>query len=270
MNSYTMYGDFCRDLKKESAETKMSYIDKLVEHIHDEITEGGYDVSASAFLTEAEKTLAVLIDGAKGEISVGRVDVYVIVDDLMNRLEGNTPLRTPQSFTVKHAAGLFNPKANINLNAKQKMIDTREKLSGIQKLLKEMKPDETAAETEEETKAEAKTAAEGGETRFAEMLIEVYNQIADYYAYHVEAAPKSGNGDYLNAVGSYVMLMDTVLDQLSALGVEEISTEPGEPYDSRIHLICERSGSSAETVKRSLRSGFRYGDVILQEENVTV
>ncbi|MBR3358789.1 MAG: hypothetical protein IKG46_13300 [Solobacterium sp.] len=108
------------------------------------------------------------------------------------------------------------------------------------------------------------------DTRFIEILIRQYHQIADAWDYHFEKARNSDNEDYYNAVLNYSDFMYDIIDYLALFGVEEIRSEPGTPFDGSIHTVRgTKEFSPRETVvRRSLRSGFRRGDTVLEKERI--
>ena len=106
--------------------------------------------------------------------------------------------------------------------------------------------------------------------RFINILIRQYHQIADAWDYHFEKAQNSDHEDYYNAVINYSDFLYDIVDYLALFGVEEIRSEPGTPFDGSIHTVRgTKEFSPRETVvRRSLRSGFRRGDTILEKERI--
>lgn len=108
--------------------------------------------------------------------------------------------------------------------------------------------------------------------RFAETQIELFNLISGNLAYHESRAENSYNQDYYNAVQNYKTYLEMIIDALAKFGIEEISSNAGTHFDGEIHNVTNTNNFSPAiaTVRISLRSGFRYGDLILQKENVEV
>lgn len=107
--------------------------------------------------------------------------------------------------------------------------------------------------------------------QFAKQQIELYNLIADNYSYHNEKCGEVKNVDYKNAVANYQEFMEIIVDNLAAFGIEEICSIPGVIFDGQIHMADNSEFSSKEsTVTKSIRSGFRYQDIIIQKERVTL
>lgn len=113
------------------------------------------------------------------------------------------------------------------------------------------------------------TIRENGLLQYAGQQIELYDLIADAYAYHKETAEKSRDQDYRNAVDNYREYMEMIADGLAAFGVEEIVSPSGTAFSGGIHETDAAHFSSREAVvAKSVRSGFRYGDLVLQKEKV--
>ena len=107
--------------------------------------------------------------------------------------------------------------------------------------------------------------------QFARMQIELYNLISDNYIYHKEVSEKSGNQDYINAVSNYEEFLYSLSDALAVFGVEEIVSYPGDAFDGKIHETESNGFSSRSAViKKSIRTGYRYKDIIIQKEKVAV
>lgn len=108
--------------------------------------------------------------------------------------------------------------------------------------------------------------------QFGRMNIDLYNLISDNYNYHVAVSEASGNKDYINAVLNYEEFQSLLVDNLAAFGIEEIVTFPGMPFERSIHEVVNNDSFSPRSavVKKSLRSGFKYGDIVIQKERIQV
>lgn len=105
--------------------------------------------------------------------------------------------------------------------------------------------------------------------QFARQQIELYDLIADAYAYHKDRAEKRKDEDYRNAVQNYEEYLDMIVDALAAFGIEEIKSEPGCGFDGGIHETdTDRFSAKSAAVTRSVRSGFRYQEIVIQKEKV--
>ena len=108
--------------------------------------------------------------------------------------------------------------------------------------------------------------------QFARMNIDLYNLISDNYNYHATVSEASGNKDYVNAVLNYEEFQSLLVDNLAAFGIEEIVTSPGAPFDRSIHEVVNNDTFSPRlaVVKKRLRSGFKYGNIVIQKERIQV
>lgn len=107
--------------------------------------------------------------------------------------------------------------------------------------------------------------------QFARMQIELFNLIHDGYAYHKKKATLSGNKNYVNAICNYDEYMLSIIDHLSVFGIEEIISHPKIRFNGIIHEP-DIDSFSAKTalIAESIRSGFRYKDIIIQKEKVKI
>lgn len=108
--------------------------------------------------------------------------------------------------------------------------------------------------------------------QFARKQIELYELIADAKDYHEKVSKDSGNQDYINAVLNYGDFLLDIADGLAVFGVEEIVSEKGTAFDVRNHEAVTQKEFSPKnsTVLKSLRSGFRYKDIVLMKEKVQI
>lgn len=108
--------------------------------------------------------------------------------------------------------------------------------------------------------------------QFAKMQIGLFNLIADNLQYHMSVVNKSNNQDYYNAVANYQEFMDMIIDNLSAFGIEEISSVVGSKFDGNLHEVRDSNDFSPRlsSIKESVRTGFKYKDLVIQKERVRV
>ena len=107
--------------------------------------------------------------------------------------------------------------------------------------------------------------------QFARMQIDLYNFISDNYIYHKKVSEHSQNQDYINAVSNYEEFLYSISDALAVFGVEEIVSYPGDAFDGKIHETESSDFSSRSAViRKSIRSGYRYKDIIIQKEKVEI
>ncbi len=107
--------------------------------------------------------------------------------------------------------------------------------------------------------------------QFAKMQAELFDLIWDACLYHKKKAESSGSRDYMNAVLNYEEYMFSIVDSLAAFGIEEICSSPGTAFDGMIHEPDSGSFSTKTAlVGESVRSGFRYKDIIIQKEKIKI
>lgn len=107
--------------------------------------------------------------------------------------------------------------------------------------------------------------------QFAKMQIDLYNYVTDLYPYHKKASLDSKNQDYINAVDNYEEILYSISDSLAVFGVEEIVSSSGDEFDGKIHESNTKNFSSRNSIiKHTLRSGYRYKDIVIQKELVEV
>lgn len=107
--------------------------------------------------------------------------------------------------------------------------------------------------------------------QFAKQQIELYDLIFDNYCYHKGAIVDTDNKNYSNAIYNYEEFMQTIVENLAIFGIEEIVSEKGASVSGQIHDTGNAMFSKRTAyVESSIRSGFRYKDIILQKEKISV
>lgn len=108
--------------------------------------------------------------------------------------------------------------------------------------------------------------------QFAKMQIELFNIISDAYIYHQSVSERSGNKDYIKAVLNYEDFKLFIIDNLAAFGVEEITSRRGTRFDGAVHEVVDNDSFSPRLslIKESLQTGFKYKDIVIQKEKVSV
>jgi molecular chaperone GrpE (heat shock protein) len=104
-------------------------------------------------------------------------------------------------------------------------------------------------------------------------LIAFYNLILDSNRKHKAKAKKSGDPDYMQLAENCSEFLEYILDIMADFGAEEIKSPMGTVFQASIHELKATAHPLSLkdcVVRRSVRSGFRFRDNILQKELVTV
>ena len=177
------------------------------------------------------------------------------------------------SLTSKSSIG-YSEEQDTNIKARRennkKLVEKwHSQVEDISTTLKCMQPD--VSKMLENIMGFSDKVTEKYVLQFARMQIELYDFIHDNYQYHYKNSGLSKNQDYINAVANYEEFLYSILDSLAVFGVEEISSCEGDHFDGRIHEAESSDFSSRNAIiKKSIRSGFKYMDVIIQKEKVVL
>ncbi len=184
-----------------------------------------------------------------------------------HKAEVDTKVKT--KFCEKMTLGISNTKsADRSNNCRMNIKQWHDETAGIQQKLNELQP--VVGDILQKIMNFSNELTEGYILQFAKMQIELYNLIADNLAYHLQNISAGDNKDYVNAISNYQEFMDMIVDNLSAFGIEEISSQAGLRFDGNIHEVIGDSDFSPRlaSVKQSERSGFKYNDIIIQKEKI--
>lgn len=173
-------------------------------------------------------------------------------------------------FKTKRTVEYTDLKGSVRRKANKEVIDKwHSEIEDISSTLKTIQPD--VSKMLENIMGFSDKITEKYVLQFARMQIELYNFISDNYMYHKSASEQSGNQDYINAVSNYEEFLYSISDALAVFGIEEISSCPGDSFDGKIHEAESNDFSSRRAIiKKCIRSGYRYKDVIIQKEKVEI
>lgn len=108
--------------------------------------------------------------------------------------------------------------------------------------------------------------------KFADSLIEIYNCIDYSLKFHEDQAKETENPDYYAAVANYKEYMELLSDAMATFGIEEIISPNNTAFNPQIHEVIDTNSFSIRntTIKKSVRSGFKYKEIIFQKEKVNL
>lgn len=207
------------------------------------------------------------------EVSRFLKEIQCIVDEQRMRVsEGAEYTGSGQQLTQKKTAVEIDSKKSLerSSNCRANVQQWHNETLKIQQKLNEMQP--MVGEVLKKMTGFANEITEGYVLQFAKMQIELYNLISDNLFYHANAVRRSNDQNYVNAVANYQEFLDMIVDNLSAFGIEEISSGLGTRFDGSVHEVVDNADFSPKlsSVKDSLRSGFKYKDIIIQKEKIRV
>lgn len=207
------------------------------------------------------------------------VKKYKIVDNRPQPIKqetDDTKSKVDRLNTIDNVSQVSEPNVNneksVNVrdNRQHNIQDWHKHTGEIQSQLNEIQP--LVSQALQGIMSFSNNITENYVLQFAKMQINLYNLICDNLTYHLSASKDSGNQDYINAVSNYIEFLDEIMDNLSAFGVEEITSNVGDKFDGRIHEVIENTEFSPKTsyVSESVRTGFKYKELIIQKEKIRI
>lgn len=220
-------------------------------------------ISMSNF-TSSELSSGMALSSRHESDLLSREETYV--GDRVRKSE----ITRESELDTKKTTNSVDSKVNTRRKENKEIIDKwHSEIDDMNQTLKSIQPD--VSKMLENIMGFSDKITEKYVLQFARMQIELYNFISDNYIYHKEVSEKSGNQDYINAVSNYEEFLYSLSDALAVFGVEEIVSYPGDAFDGKIHETESNGFSSRSAViKKSIRTGYRYKDIIIQKEKVAV
>lgn len=209
---------------------------------------------------------------ASYNMSSGRPIVQPRVDEGTRTMSGGVQSKSVHGELTRKSYSTISSGNNLERsnNCKVNVQRWHDENQIIIRKLNEMQP--SISETLQKIMQFSDEITESYILQFAKMQIELFNLIADNLQYHLNAVNESNNQDYHNAVSNYQEFMDTIIDNLSAFGIEEISSRTGSRFDGNLHEVMDSTEFSPRlsSVKESVRTGFKYKDIVIQKERIRV
>lgn len=184
---------------------------------------------------------------------------------------GRIPSAIPPRSVSYNSAKLDSARSELRSNNNRANVQQwHEETSAINSTLLELQP--TVSNLLQKIMSFSNDITENYVLQFAKMQIELFNLIADNYEYHLKVSGGSSNQDYINAVSNHRDFLDMIVDNMSAFGIEEIVSKRGTGFDGSIHEVVGNNEFSPRLsmVKESVRSGFKYKDIVIQKEKIIV
>lgn len=240
---------------------RMNYTQTKSSTIGSEASRGR--ISMSNF-TSSELSSGMALSSRQESNLLSREETYV--GDRVRKSEITREIE----LDTKKTTNSVDSKVNTRRKENKEIIDKwHSEIDDMNQTLKSIQPD--VSKMLENIMGFSDKITEKYVLQFARMQIELYNFISDNYIYHKEMSEKSGNQDYINAVSNYEEFLYSLSDALAVFGVEEIVSYPGDAFDGKIHQVqTDIFSSRSAVIKKSVRSGYRYKDVVIQKEKVEI
>lgn len=205
----------------------------------------------------------------KGDQQSEMTEVNRILKEIQKKVDEKREKSTFETRRTMNGTSMEKSLERSN-NCKVNVQRWHEENQAIRRELAEMQP--SISEILQKMMQFSTEITESYVLQFAKMQIELYNLISDNLQYHRSIVNGSNNQDYYNAVSNYQEFMYMIIDNLSAFGVEEISSRNGSRFDGNLHEVIDSPDFSprCSSVKESVRTGFKYKDIVIQKEKIRV
>lgn len=107
--------------------------------------------------------------------------------------------------------------------------------------------------------------------KVSSQLLELFNLIADTKDSAFDLARQNNNNDLETAAYNMDMFLDMIIEYMADYGIQTIASNPGERFSGKIHEVVkddDQFDPRNSTIKVSKRSGFKWGEQVLQKEQV--
>ena len=117
------------------------------------------------------------------------------------------------------------------------------------------------------------TVSESSTKKITTQLLELFNIIADSKESAFDMAHKNSNQDLENAAYNMDVFLDMIIEYMVEYGIKPITSAPGDKFSSKYHTIGAKNRQfdpRSAFVKVSRRTGFIWGEQVLQKEQVEI
>lgn len=117
------------------------------------------------------------------------------------------------------------------------------------------------------------TAYESSIKKVSRQLLELFNLIADTKDSTVDLARKNNDQNLENAAYNMDVFLDMIIEYMAEYSIQSISSMPGDKFLPKYHTIGtsnQQFDPRSALIKLSKRTGFLWGEQVLQKEQVEI
>lgn len=117
------------------------------------------------------------------------------------------------------------------------------------------------------------TVSESSIKKVSSQLLELFNLIADTKDSTVDLARKNNDQNLENTAYNMDVFLDMIIEYMSEYGIQSISSMPGDKFSPKYHTIGtgnQQFDPRIASIKVSKRTGFLWGEQVLQKERVEI
>ncbi len=117
------------------------------------------------------------------------------------------------------------------------------------------------------------TVSESSIKKVSSQLLELFNLIADTKDSTVDLAKKSNDKNLENTAYNMDVFLDMIIEYMAEYGIQSIISMPGDKFSPKNHTIGtgnQQFDPRSASIKVSKRTGFLWGEQVLQKEQVEI
>jgi hypothetical protein len=117
------------------------------------------------------------------------------------------------------------------------------------------------------------TVSESSIKKVSSQLLELFNLIADTKDSTVDLARKNNDQNLENTAYNMDVFLDMIIEYMAEYGIQSISSMPGDKFSPKYHTIGtgnQQFDPRSASIKVSKRTGFLWGEQVLQKEQVEI
>ena len=115
------------------------------------------------------------------------------------------------------------------------------------------------------------TVSESSIKKVSSQLLELFNLIADTKDSTIDLARKNNDQSLENTAYNMDVFLDMIIEYMAEYGIQSITSMPGDKFVPKYHTL--KTGNQQfdprnASIKLSKRTGFLWGEQVLQKEKV--
>ena len=117
------------------------------------------------------------------------------------------------------------------------------------------------------------TVSESSIKKVSSQLLELFNLIADTKDSTADLARKNNDQNLENAAYNMDVFLDMIIEYMAEYGIQSITSMPGDNFSPKYHTVGisnQQFDPRSASIKVSKRTGFLWGEQVLQKEQVEI
>ena len=220
-----------------------------------------YSTSGTA---DIEKKKEVILDSARKQAEEEREKILSAANEEADRIIQRASFEAEQKITIARKRIIETVENNRKQFATEAQEQFQHGFSEVRSAL--LKANDMIKNLED-------TVSESSIKKVSSQLLELFNLIADTKDSTIDLARKNNDQSLENTAYNMDVFLDMIIEYMAEYGIQSITSMPGDKFVPKYHTL--KTGNQQfdprnASIKLSKRTGFLWGEQVLQKEKVEI